>query len=145
MLCQMGRRRKKLITHGDTMKVKELKDFVEDKTIHWDMTPQSAREGVDGVEIISKEELEELNKKIEERIGVYFYVDVWNMNARLGIFENKKHGGTSRVIENFDNLEISEDMLEGCIHDVGGALNISGHYPINEKVKEKLKDHLVED
>ena len=45
MLCQMRRRRKKLITHGDTMKVKELKDFVEDKTIHWDMTPRSAREG----------------------------------------------------------------------------------------------------
>lgn len=124
------------------MKAKELNEFLTDKKIHWDMTPQSAREGIDGVEISSNEELEEINRKIEERIGIYFYVDVWDMKPRLAVFENKKHGGTSRVIEDVDVLGITEELLEKAIHDHGGALNISGHYPVNEEIKNVLKDFL---
>lgn len=122
------------------MKADELKEFLREKTIRWDMTPKSAREGIDGAKITSEEEFKRLEEKIEERVGVYFYIDVWDMKAELGAFENKKHGGTSRIIEDPDEIGITEDMLEKAVDDHGGAVNISGHYPINNKIKDRLKD-----
>jgi len=69
-----------------------------------------------------------------------FYVDVWNMTARLGRRENNGKTCTILSVAPSDEARFSE-LAERIIYEENeGAINISGHYfPITPKSAVDLR------
>ncbi|MGE5444549.1 MAG: DVU0772 family protein [Ignavibacteriales bacterium] len=120
--------------------MKTLKDIQKDielrKRILWHMTPQ---ENFSEVEIKSQEDLKKAQRDAEARAGYYFFIDVWDMAPRLCLFENRPDGSGEVV----GIVEAPERMLDKAIEEAGGAINISGHYPINRKIRNWLMKKLL--
>lgn len=73
-----------------------------------------------------------------------FEISVWNCRAELLVFTEDKNGRRK-----YHSLEASEDTMDkieelvlDSIHESGGAINISGLYPLSEKLVKFLKDSL---
>jgi len=103
--------------------------------IRWDLTPQTAN--ISGTFIESQADLERYNKLAAEKVGYYFYVDVWNCQARLALMHNFQGGGRSEVIEDFDS-----PLLARSVESAGGWINMSGWYPINSRLERVLRRKL---
>ena len=74
------------------MKVKEIQENREImQGLRWDLTPQTGN--ISGYVITCQEDLTRLNKMLAEKAGYYFYVDVWNCQARLALMYNNPDGG----------------------------------------------------
>ena len=124
------------------MKFKEIIEKVKSGEIklRWDLTPQRYTERISGVEMSSQKDIEEMYQRIEEKTGCYFYVDVWDMRAQLFLAcNNEKGNGKAEVVE---GAPVSNDILVQAIEEAGGAINRSGWYPINDKIKKILKKAL---
>jgi hypothetical protein len=120
----------------DKMKLEDLKG----EKIRWDLTPQKYLEELNGVVIESWEDIERLKKLLKERVGKYFYIDVWNCTPCLFLMDNDEDGnGKAEIVE---QDIISEDEMLEAIEEAGGSITISGHYPINKKIEKKLKKFL---
>jgi hypothetical protein len=118
------------------MKLEDLKGG----KIRWDLTPQKYIEGLNAVEIKSQEDIEKLNRLFRERAGKFFYIDVWNCTPRLFIMDNDEEGvGMAEIVE--QDIITVDEMIE-AVEEAGGSITISGHYPINKKIEEKLKKFL---
>lgn len=101
--------------------------------LHWDMTPEQIFQPRT---IQSKEDLERLDKLHREQAGFYFYVDVWNCGASLALMQVRPDG-----ISYSERIEITEELeneLIQAIEEAGGAINMSGHYSLSEKLKKNL-------
>ncbi len=121
--------------------MKTLKDIQKDtelkQRILWNMTPEENFSGV--AEIKSQEDLERIRRDNEARAGYYFFVDVWNFSPRLCLMENRPDGSCGVV----GIVEAPESMLTRAIEEAGGAINRSGHYPINRQVRNWLMKKLL--
>lgn len=111
-----------------------------------DLTPEEAC----GTTIIrNKADYEALQAKIKAMADTrYPFIDVWSFNARLSWMVTSEDGNGSHVErfteEEQEALGITEDMLYAAIEGAGGAINISGHYPISEEIREKLQAAMQE-
>jgi hypothetical protein len=85
--------------------------------------------------ILSNDDLAVLRKVHEKRIGKgYFYINVWDFQAGLSYMEFIEGGSKSFFIEDC-NIQWIEDFIDR--QDI--PMNVSGHYPIDEKFKSQLK------
>ncbi len=103
--------------------------------LHWDLTPEQIFQPR---MIRSKEDIERLDELHIEQAGFYFYVDVWNCSASLALMHVKTDGSMNS--ERIDYPD--EDELIQAIEEAGGAINMSGHYPLSEKLKTNLMNLL---
>ena len=104
------------------------------KGIRWDLTPELS--AINEM-IESQEDLDRVNKRIKEQAGYYFYIDIWNCSPSLAIGENDETGGgSSHIIE---DPPITEEEMVAAVEDAGGAINMSGWYPISQEVEDRLK------
>ena len=117
------------------MKIEELKS----KGIIWGMTPQNDPSN-GSMAINSQADIERLQRKLKAAKGIYFIIDVWDCNASLAICENTADGRGR--IERVQQDCITDDELEDAVYDAGGAINLSGWYPITPGIGEKLKAFL---
>lgn len=116
------------------MKLSEIKNNPEIlSNLRWDLTPQTA--SITGYTLTSQADLDKLNELLAKKAGYYFYVDVWNCQARLALMHNYANGnGRAEVIEDYDNIELLEDAVD-CI-------TCSGHYPITAELEDDLRRKL---
>ncbi len=117
-----------------------LDDIKQNKTlqsqIHWDMKP---RERIRRTDARNEEEMKEIERQLEARVGYYFYIEVRNLHSVLYLYENYPDGSGRFVAE---IAEVPEEMLEEAINEAGGSLKIDGRYAINDGIKTLLKNHL---
>src|SRR3989304_4123635 len=80
-------------------KTQALADIRRDKDlqsqIHWDMKP---RERIRRTRIETEEEMAQIEKQLQARVGYYFYIDVRNRHAGLYLYENYPDG-SGRFVE----------------------------------------------
>ena len=122
------------------MKLEEVKNNPEIMSqLRWDLTPQTASIGDHGsYEITCQGDIDRINQMLAEKAGYYFYVDVWNCQAHLAIMRNKAEGsGTMHRIEDFDS-----PLLEKAVYQAGGMINLSGWYPLSNRLKTLLQKKL---
>jgi hypothetical protein len=125
------------IQEMNAMDIQELRK-IEDN-IHWDMTPQSYNEGINGVSVNTKEEMDIIKSILKDRAGYFFFINVSNMTPRLCIMYNDENG-TGKV---FDiDVEINDEMLYDAIDKQDGAINISGMYAIDRTIRDHLKSKI---
>ncbi len=76
--------------------------------------------------------------------GFDFQISVWNCTAELLVFkENFEEGIIKR---DYFELEITDEKIKelidkyviDSIHEIGGAINISGVYPLNEDLENLI-------
>lgn len=107
------------------------------KRILWGMTPEQAFQAV---AITSVADLEAERARQGELIGAWFYINVWNCQATLALYEQGADGiGQSYLIE--DSPFTSEE-LEEAVRGQGGAINRSGWYALPEPLQERLRKEL---
>ena len=122
------------------MRLEEIKNSPElMNQLRWDLNPQNAGFPSDQTAVgMSQEELDRLSVELVDKVGAYFYVDVWNCTVRLALMIRDVFGnGKSKWIEKFDS-----PLLEESLYECGGAVNVSGMYPINSDLEEELKKKL---
>ena len=104
------------------------------KGIRWDLTPELS--AINEM-IESQEDMDRIKKRIKEQAGFYFYIDVWDCSASLAICENDEQGGDiSHIIE---DPPITEEEMADAVEEAGGAINMSGWYPISPQVEDRLR------
>jgi hypothetical protein len=91
--------------------------------INWDLTPQSFL----------------LHDQRYYPGQAYFLIDIWNCSARISLMIISEDGNGMKSLSIPEIEEITEEMLETAINDVGGFINMSGHYPISEEIKTILQ------
>lgn len=116
------------------MKLEELKG----KKILWGMTPKVA---LADFTIRSDADFRAYEERQKQLVGYYFYIDVWNMTARLAVMENKIGSARSSIVD-LKGTTITESDLHTAIRMAGGFINLSGHYPISKHIMQKLLQEL---
>ncbi|MFZ5501786.1 MAG: hypothetical protein ACOY58_07760 [Candidatus Micrarchaeota archaeon] len=107
------------------------------KRLLWGMTPQRAFQMV---EILAQEDIEREKERQRELTGAWFYINVWNCQAQLLLYEQEEKGtGQTYPIE--DSPFTSEE-LEQALWDQGGAINMSGWYALPLAFQERIKTFL---
>lgn len=78
--------------------------------------------------------------------GYMFEISVWNLIPSLLVFKQKESG--ERI---YLKLEVSPEieaeyqrLLYSCPYEAGGAINISGIYPLSTKFEAFLEKHLAD-
>ncbi len=107
--------------------------------LRWDLTPQTMSPGKNGTyEVNGPEDFERFKQLLAEKAGYFFYVDVWNCQARLALMKNDEDGGgKSEVITDFES-----PLLRSAVYQVGGSITTSGWYPLSSRLKNLLKKRL---
>jgi len=112
--------------------------------IDLNLTPQEA---LACQEIRKPEDLEKLRRRSAGLAGKsYFFVDVSSFQAYLAIMRFDETGHSCRA-ERLSSVElealgITAEMLLQAVAEAGGAINLSGHYPISEEIREILAREL---
>jgi hypothetical protein len=121
------------------MKLEEIKNNPEIMNqLRWDLTPQTASVGNHGsYEITCQGDIDRLNELLKEKAGYYFYVNVWDCQARLALMYNNSGGGGRSDIIDFES-----PLLEKAVYQAGGMINLSGWYPLNKQLKTLLQKKL---
>jgi len=126
----------------------EFKDLIakvknDEMKLRWNLSPQTYADGISGVEITSQADIDRLYKQMKEKAGCYFLIDVWNMKANLAVACNKEDGSGS--VEVIENHPVPYNLLVKAVEKQGGAINISGMYAIDDKIRHILKKALGEE
>ena len=109
---------------------KEISDTLKDLHVDWEATPQSVL-GSPNV-ITTQEDFERVQQEIHDTVGTgYFYIDVRNMTADLALFYSTRPGRWETMIIPPRYSPLLEEDLIRSINEAGGALNWSGHYPLD--------------
>ena len=109
---------------------KEISDTLKDLHVDWEATPQSVL-GSPNV-ITTQEDFERVQQEIHDTVGTgYFYIDVRNMTADLALFYSTRPGRWETMIIPPRYSPLVEEDLIRSINEAGGALNWSGHYPLD--------------
>jgi hypothetical protein len=116
------------------MKLSEIRNNPEIlANLRWDLTPQTS--SITGYTLTSQADFFRLNELLAQKAGYYFYVDVWNCQARLALMHNYANGnGRAEIVEDYDNVELLEASVD-CI-------TCSGHYPITAELEDDLRKKL---
>lgn len=124
---------------GDMMNWNEVKEFLIGKTVFWDRKPSDY---AGTINIESDADFQRLKEEMKANTGCFFYIDVWNCQARLALYKDLGTGnGNTHIIE---NSPLSEENMEKDVYAVGGAINISGWYPLSKKLITQLREALGE-
>jgi hypothetical protein len=122
--------------------MKTLEDIRQDKDlqsqIHWDMKP---RERIKRAGTETEEEMQEIRKQLQARVGYYFFIEVRGQQIALYLYENYPDGSGRFVAE---IIEISEEMIHEAIREAGGNMKTDARYPINDSIKSWLKNKLAD-
>jgi len=111
------------------MKYEELLREIKESLINPSFPPQF---NFFPKEITSDKDFRLLKEKLRAAAGKYLIVDVWNLQPRLFIQVFDEDGsGISETVT--DVPEELKELLEESVYDAGGALNVSGIYPLNQK------------
>lgn len=102
------------------------------KNIRWDLTPEKI---FAPREMRSEADLERIEQENREQAGYYFYIDVWNMKASLALMHVKPDGSMTSV----RLLTFWEEALIKAVEEAEGAINLSGHYPVNAQIKKMIR------
>lgn len=121
------------------MEWQEVREFLDGKTILWDRKPSDY---AGTVNIESDADFQRLKEETKANTGCYFYIDVWNCQARLALYEDLGAGsGNTHIIE---NPPLSEEDMARAVYVAGGAINISGWYPLLQSLNTQLQEALSE-
>jgi len=118
----------------------EIVEIVKNTRIDFDATPQNVM-GPSGGVITSQEDLEAHQRRARDLVGYgYFYIDVRSMCADLGLMRSTSPGywETEIIPERYSPL-LDEDLVR-AVEDAGGAMNWSGHYPLDEACLWKVRE-----
>lgn len=119
----------------------KLKEIIDKEDFRPDLNPQNST--VSGMMISSKEDFERIQKLIKELAGTYIFVDVWNCRCELRAMTNDENGnGKTVAIDDWQDYLTEEDLVQ-AIEEHGGAINMSGHYPISDSIDRKIGIRLV--
>lgn len=120
--------------------MKTLVDIKNDKPlisqVNWDMKP---RERIRRTGNETKEEMEEIERQLQERVGYFFFIEVRNHQTAFYLYENYPDGSGKFIAE---IIEISEQMLNEAVIEAGGNIKTDGRYPMNDSIKTWLKNQL---
>jgi hypothetical protein len=121
------------------MKLQEIKNNPEIMAhLRWDLTPQNSGFPNGTWEVNSQADIDAMNQFLKTREGYYFYVDVYDCQARLALMQNTVTGaGTMHAIEDFESA-----LLEKAVYQVGGSITTSGWYPLSRQLISLLKKKL---
>ena len=118
------------------MKFEDIKNNKEIMgKLRWDLTPQTAN--IVSYEVNSPEDFERLKQLLKSLEGYYFYVDVWNCQARLALMKNDEDGGGRSEVIDFDS-----PLLRSAVYQAGGNITTSGWYPLSTRLVSLLKRRL---
>ena len=119
--------------------VQEIVALIENTRVDWSATPQSVMSPVSGV-ITSQKDLEAYQRRDHDLVGYgYFYIDVRNMGADLALMHSTRPGyWETEIIPKCYSPLLPED-LERAVEKAGGAMNWSGHYPLDAWSLEKVR------
>jgi hypothetical protein len=117
----------------------EIIGILEETRIDWSATPQSVM-GPPATIIRTQEDLERLQQRDRDLVGYgYFFVNVYNMGADLALMRCARPGyWVPEIIPRRFSPLLPED-LERAVEEAGGAMNWSGHYPLDEWSLEKVR------
>jgi hypothetical protein len=122
--------------------MKTLEDIKNDKPllpqIHWDMKP---RQRIRRTGSETKEEMEDIERQLQARVGYFFFIEVRNLQTALYLYENYPDGSGKFVSE---ITEIPEQMLNEAVIESGGNMKTDGRYPISLPIKTWLKNQLAD-
>ena len=123
--------------HMRKMKLQDVKNNPEILgKLRWDLTPQTGN--ISSFEVNSQEDVDHLKALLAGKAGYYFYVDVWNCQARLALMHNLPDGGgKSEIITDFHSA-----LLEKAVEAAGGMINMSGWYPLSRALERMVKKRL---
>jgi len=77
---------------------------------------------------------------LDEAVGTgYFYIDVRNMTADLALFYSPRPGVWETLIIPPCYSPLLPEDLERAVEEAGGAMNWSGHYPLDVWCLEKVR------
>ncbi len=122
--------------------MKTLVDIRNEKAlisqINWDMKPRGRirRKGNE-----TREEIEEIERQMQARVGFYFFIEVRNLQTALYLYENYPDGSGDFIAE---IIEAPEQMIQEAITEAGGNIKTDGRYPINDSIKSWLKNQLAD-
>jgi hypothetical protein len=114
-------------------------DILEETRIDWSATPQSVM-GPPDVVLHTREDWERLQQREYDLVGYgYFFVNVSNMSAALALMRCTSPGywETEIIPQRYSPL-LPED-LERAVDEAGGAMNWSGHYPLDGWSLDKVR------
>jgi hypothetical protein len=118
----------------------EVIDLVRETRIDWAATPQSVM-GPESEVIKSQGDLEAYQQHERDLVGYgYFYIDVRNMEANLALMHSTRPGLWQGEIIPQQYSPLLPHDLERAIEEAAGAMNWSGHYPLDERCRAKLQE-----
>jgi len=114
---------------------------LEGKRIDLDLTPEEA---MHTTHIQNNEDYDRLQKEIAAKADIAFpFVDVWDFKSALAFMVYDGNGNVSEVVrlteEERGAVGISEEMIRDAVYE-NGSLSMSGNYPINDEIREKLAE-----
>src|SRR3970282_1197431 len=122
--------------------MKTLEDIRRDKDLqsksHWDIKP---RERVRRTRIETEEEMAQIEKQLQARVGYYFYIDVRNLQPVLYLYENYPDGSGRFVAE---ITKIPEEMLHEAAREAGRKIETDRHYYLNTAIQTWLKKQVAD-
>jgi len=122
--------------------MKTLEDIKNDKPllpqIHWDMKP---RERIRRTGSETKEEMEDIERQLQARVGYFFFIEVRNLQTAFYLYENYPDGSGKFIAE---ITEIPEQMLNEAVMEAGGNMKTDGRHPINASIKNWLINQLAD-
>lgn len=104
--------------------------------INWEMKPRPRMQRTANE---TEEEMAELSKQLQKRVGFYFFIEVIFGQPAVFLYENYPDGSGRYLAEITD---VPGDMLRDAIEDAGGSLEQNGRYPLNESVRTWLRKEL---
>jgi hypothetical protein len=117
-----------------------LVDMLKETRIDWSATPQSVMGPASGV-FASQEDLEAYQQRDRDLVGYgYFYANVQNMGVDLVLMHSTRPGYWETEIIPRELSPLLEEDLVRSVEAGGGAINWSGHYPLDPLCIWKLQE-----
>lgn len=111
--------------------------------VDWEATPESVMGPLTGVSVTTQEQLQSLQQQMHDAVGTgYVYIDLQNMMARLALMRSTAPGRWETEL--VEGEVAAQDELAAAIEESGGALNMSGHYPLSPELRERLRERVRE-
>jgi hypothetical protein len=117
----------------------ELIEMLAETRIDWDATRQGVMSPASGI-ITGQADLEAYQQRDRDLVGYgYFYIDVRNMQADLALMHSTHPGyWETEIIPRRLSPLLEKDLIRS-IEAAGGAVNWSGHYPLDPVCIWKLQ------
>lgn len=109
--------------------------------IHWEMTPESAADGLVDITVKNREDLDKLWEIRKSRTGFYFFINVKNHIPILYLAQMDE----GYLMEEPVNIHIPKRMLSKAVEKQGGSLKtkeIRMRYAVTAEIIRIIKNNL---